>query len=267
MVNLHLWLPVACWTLTRRAALAHPLPLRSVGGGGRRRGCVCGRVISVPFDCWPRSFYVWRVLLFAPCAATYVCPPLSTVAGRARGSSRRHLAQVPRNREQLAMIGSAATAAARAHVRESALASSRGSCWSRSCWSWSCCCCCCSLCSIRLAGIMFQCVDASLSSGWGDFLCSVLRCARTWAWHYDSRSIAETPLRTGFAEFRWKCSRRGLEFRDATKRGCLMLLSSSTTQLLLLLTAALWYPVPEQIKSIIIEMAARSELWAAAGLV
>lgn len=110
---------------------------------------------------------------------TYVCQPLSTVAGRARGSSRRHLAQVPSNREQLAMIGSAATAAAaaRAHVRESALASSRGSCWSRSCWSWSCCCC--SLCSIRLAGIKFQCVDASLSSGWGDFLCSVLRCART----------------------------------------------------------------------------------------
>lgn len=119
--------------------------------------------------------YFSRLVLQCVCAC--VCQLLSTVAGRARGSSRRHLAQVPRNREQLAMIGSAATAAAaaRAHVRESALASSRGSCWSRSCWSWSCC----SLCSIRLAGIKFQCVDASLSSGWGNFLLSVLRCART----------------------------------------------------------------------------------------
>lgn len=105
-----------------------------------------------------------------------VCVALSTVAGRARGSSRRHLAQVHRNREQLAMIGSAATAAAQAHVRESALPSSRRSCWSRSCWSWSCFCCC-SLSWIRLAGIKFQCVDASLSSGWGDILCSALFCS------------------------------------------------------------------------------------------
>lgn len=59
-------------------------------------------------------------------------------------------------------------------------------------------------------------------------LCSVVLCARTWAWRYDSRSIAETPLRMGFAEFRWKYSRRGLELRDATKRGCSMLLLLSS---------------------------------------
>lgn len=191
--HLYLWLPVACWTSTGRAAHTHTsLAL------GRAWAC---RLLS-SFNCWLRSF-MWRVSLFAPCtmcAVVHMCVcvlhcQLLRVKRVGRAADTWHRCPETTNSWRLEALQLLP------ERMSGRVPGSRWSCRSRS-WSWSCC----SLSSIRLADaraiqMKFQCVDccvhAALSSGWGGK--NPVLCVRAWAWHYDSRS-SRVPVENGVIE-------------------------------------------------------------------